>query len=64
MRISVVIPAYNAEPYTREAIESPFFHGYPPHEAIVIEDGSTDGAAGIAESGLITFLLARAMIVS
>lgn len=50
MKISVVIPAYNAEPYIAEAIESCLMQTPPPHELIVVDDGSNDRTAEIAAS--------------
>ena len=50
MKISVIIPAYNAEPYIRAAIESCLSQTYPPCEIIVVDDASTDGTAAVAES--------------
>jgi len=50
MKISVVIPAYNAEQYIRMAIESCLRQTYAPIEIIVVDDGSTDGTAAVAES--------------
>jgi glycosyltransferase involved in cell wall biosynthesis len=50
MKISVVIPAYNAEQYIRTAIESCLSQTYAPIEIIVVDDGSTDGTAAEAES--------------
>jgi glycosyltransferase involved in cell wall biosynthesis len=50
MKISVIIPAYNAEPYIRTAIESCLSQTYPPHEIVVVDDGSTDATAAVAES--------------
>jgi alpha-1,3-rhamnosyltransferase len=41
--VSVVIPAYNHEPFVAEAIESVLSQTYPRCELIVINDGSTDG---------------------
>ncbi|MCA9469347.1 MAG: glycosyltransferase family 2 protein [Nitrospira sp.] len=40
--ISVIIPAYNAEQFIHLALESVLSQSHPPHEIIVIDDGSTD----------------------
>jgi glycosyltransferase involved in cell wall biosynthesis len=50
MKISVIIPAYNAERYIGKAIESCLSQTYAPHEIIVIDDASTDGTAAVAQS--------------
>lgn len=46
--ISVIIPCYNAEAYLAEAIESALRQNAGPLEVVVIDDGSTDGSAGVA----------------
>jgi len=46
--VSVIIPVYNGERYLGEAIESAQAQTYEPVEVIVIDDGSTDGSAAVA----------------
>jgi glycosyltransferase involved in cell wall biosynthesis len=48
--ISVVVPAYNAEKYLAETLESIRGQDYQPHEVLVVDDGSTDNTAAIAKS--------------
>ena len=48
--ISVVIPCYNTARYLRETLESALNQTLPPLEVIVVDDGSTDDSAAIAES--------------
>jgi glycosyltransferase involved in cell wall biosynthesis len=47
---SIVIPAYNAERYLGEAIESALAQDYAPVETIVVDDGSSDRTAEVARS--------------
>jgi hypothetical protein len=42
-RVSAIIRTYNRAAYLREAIESVLTQTLPPHELIVVDDGSTDG---------------------
>jgi glycosyltransferase involved in cell wall biosynthesis len=46
--VSVVIPAYEAERFLGEAIESALAQTYGPVETIVVDDGSGDGTADVA----------------
>ena len=43
--VSVVMPAYNAERFVDEALESVLKQSYQRLEVIVVDDGSTDGTA-------------------
>ncbi len=49
LHVSVIIPVYNGERYLGEAIASALGQTYPPLEVIVVDDGSTDGSAAIAQ---------------
>ena len=48
--VSVVTPVYEGEAFLREALDSVFAQDYEPFEAIVVDDGSTDGSGAIARS--------------
>ncbi len=45
--ISAIVPAWNAEKYLSEALESIFDQTYAPIEIIVVNDGSTDRTAEV-----------------
>lgn len=48
MKVSVVIPCRNAEPWLAQTIGSALDQTAPPDEIIVIDDGSTDGSLALA----------------
>lgn len=50
MRVSVVIPCFNAESFLGDTIRSVLGQTYSPHEVIVVDDGSRDNSAAIAAS--------------
>jgi len=47
--VSIITPCYNGGRYLEETLRSAVAQTYPPLEVIVIDDGSTDNSAAIAE---------------
>ncbi len=50
LKITVAIPAYNAELYLRQALDSVFAQTISPHETVLVNDGSSDRTEEIALS--------------
>ncbi len=50
MKFSVVIPAYNVEAYINACLESVVSQSFGDWEAIVVDDGSTDGTGALCDS--------------
>lgn len=47
--VSVIVPAFNVEPYLGESIESALGQTYRDFEVIVVNDGSADATGSVAE---------------
>jgi len=47
--VSIVVPAYNADKFLAETLDSLLKVDYPAFEIIVVDDGSTDQTASVAE---------------
>ena len=48
--VSVLMPAYNAERFIREAVDSILAQSFQDFELIIVDDGSKDGTASIIQS--------------
>ena len=53
--VSVVIPAYNSEKWIKATLNSVLAQSYPELEIIVVDDGSVDRTAALAEQALDGF---------
>lgn len=49
MKVSIIVPSYNQEPYLRDAINSALSQTHPDIEIVVVDDGSTDNSLKIAK---------------
>lgn len=49
MRVSIIIPAYNAEKTLAECLAACLTQDYPDFEIIVVDDGSTDGTSAVSQ---------------
>src|SRR5262245_45958654 len=47
---SLIVPAHNAEPFIRQALESVIAQAYRPMEIVVVDDGSIDGTAQVTRA--------------
>ena len=50
MKISIIVPVYNASQYLCECIESILSQSFRDFELILINDGSTDNSLSICKS--------------
>jgi len=54
--VSVIVPVYNADKYLAQALESVFVQAYHPMEVLVVDDGSTDASAEIAQQFPVRYM--------
>ena len=54
-RVSVIVPAYNAAAFLREALESVLRQTYADWEVVVVDDGSTDRTGEVIEACIPAF---------
>ena len=47
--VSILIPAYNAEPWIGDTIESALAQTWPRTEIVIVDDGSSDGTLAVAQ---------------
>lgn len=53
MKFSVIMPLYNKAPYVEKAIRSVLTQTYADYELMIVDDGSTDGSAEVAEKTIV-----------
>lgn len=52
MRFSVIIPLYNKAPYVAKAVQSVLAQTFADYELVIVDDGSKDDSAKIAEEAI------------
>lgn len=50
IKISVVVPVYNAQQFLKQSVESVLAQTYPGYELILVDDGSSDASASLCDS--------------
>ena len=50
MKVSIIVPVYNVREYLPRCLESIRSQSLPDWEAILVDDGSTDGSGGLCDS--------------
>ena len=49
VKISIIVPIYNAEKYIEDCIKSVLFQSFDDYELLLINDGSTDNSEQICK---------------
>ncbi len=49
MKVSVIVPVFNAEKYIRVCLDSIQMQTYKDYETIIVDDGSTDASGSICD---------------
>lgn len=49
LKLSIIVPVYNVEPYLRKCVDSLLAQDYDNYEIILIDDGSTDNSGAICD---------------
>ncbi len=62
-RVTVVVPCYNHARYLGEAIASVIAQTYPAWEAIIIDDGSPDDTAAVAQTLIAAYPAASIQLI-
>ena len=52
--VSILIPAYNAEEWIAESIQSAVAQTWPRKEIIIVDDGSTDRTGEVVRRALVS----------
>lgn len=55
IKLSVIVPVYNVEPYLRKCLDSILNQTYHVDETICVDDGSTDNSLLITEEYAVKF---------
>ena len=50
--ITIIVPVYNGAAYLKRCMDSILAQTYPNYEILIVDDGSTDATAEIAEEYL------------
>ncbi|MGL4875395.1 MAG: glycosyltransferase family 2 protein [Clostridium sp.] len=63
-KISIIVPAYNAEKYIEKNLKSIIDQNYENYEVIVVNDGSTDRTREIVEEYIAKFFREKGKIIN